>query len=46
MFYEEIRDDQGLYPPESILDKCEIFTDLGDSLRLYDDAWMEIKTAK
>ena len=46
MLDEEIRDDQGLYPPESILDKCEIFTDLGDSLRLYDDAWMEIKTAK
>ena len=46
MLDEEVQNDPGLYPPKEVLDKCEIFTDLGDSLRLYDDAWMEIKTAK
>lgn len=32
------------YPSQDVLDKAEIFVDLGDNLKLYDDAWMSIKT--
>ena len=32
------------YPSQDVLDKCDIFVDLGDNLKLYDDAWMNIKT--
>ncbi|NFO29723.1 spermidine/putrescine ABC transporter substrate-binding protein [Clostridium botulinum] len=46
MLEDPVKDDKGIYPSKEILDKCEIFTDLGDSLKLYDDAWMKIKTAK
>ncbi|NFG25652.1 spermidine/putrescine ABC transporter substrate-binding protein [Clostridium botulinum] len=46
MLEDPVKDDKGIYPSKEVLDKCEIFTDLGDSLKLYDDAWMKIKTAK
>ena len=42
---DSIKDDPGAYPSKEVLDKCEVFVDLGDSLKLYDDAWMNIKTA-
>ncbi len=32
------------YPSDDILNNCEIFVDLGDSIKLYDDAWINIKT--
>ncbi len=43
---DEVKNDTGAYPSKEVLDKCEVFIDLGDSLKLYDDAWMNIKTAK
>ena len=43
---DDVKHNTGLYPPKDILDKCEIFVDLGDSLKLYDQAWMDIKTAR
>ncbi|WP_315081608.1 spermidine/putrescine ABC transporter substrate-binding protein [uncultured Clostridium sp.] len=46
MLEDNIKYDEGVYPSKEVLDKCEIFTDLGNSLKLYDDAWMKIKTAK
>ena len=30
-------------PPQEILDKCEIFHDLGDFITVYNDAWNNIK---
>lgn len=42
---DSIKNDPASYPSKEILDKCEVFVDLGDSLKLYDDAWMKIKTA-
>ncbi len=43
--YEMLDDDiKKSYPSQDVLDKCEIFVDLGDNLKLYDDAWMNIKT--
>ena len=42
---DSITSNPAIYPSSEVLDKCEIFKDLGDSLKLYDDAWMDIKTA-
>ncbi|CAI3203411.1 ABC transporter substrate-binding protein [Clostridium neonatale] len=43
--YEMLDDEvKKSYPSKDVLDKCEIFVDLGDNLKLYDDAWMNIKT--
>lgn len=41
---EEIKNNESAYPSDEILDNCEIFTDLGDDLKLYDEAWTIIKT--
>lgn len=30
-------------PPQELLDKCEIFHDLGDFITVYNDAWIRIK---
>lgn len=32
------------YPSKEVLDKTEIFIDLGDKLRLYDEAWIKLKS--
>lgn len=32
------------YPPKSVMDKTETFIDLGDKLRLYDEAWIKLKS--
>ena len=43
---DDVKNNTGLYPSEEVLNKCEVFVDLGDSLKLYDQAWMDIKTSK
>lgn len=30
-------------PPQEVLDRCEIFHDLGDFIEVYNDAWLKIK---
>ncbi len=43
--YQMLDEDvKATYPSDDILNNCEIFVDLGDNLKLYDDAWMNIKT--
>ena len=32
------------YPPKSIIDKCETFIDLGKKIKLYDEAWIKLKS--
>lgn len=32
-------------PPQEVLDRCEIFHDLGDFIEVYNDAWIKIKAA-
>lgn len=32
------------YPPKSVMDKTETFIDLGNELRLYDEAWIKLKS--
>lgn len=41
---EEVKNNESAYPSDETLDKCEIFTDLGDNLKLYDEAWTTVKT--
>ncbi|MBW6409979.1 ABC transporter substrate-binding protein [Clostridium weizhouense] len=42
---DDIKNDKGSYPTKEVLDKCEVFIDLDNSLKLYDDAWMKVKTS-
>ncbi|GAA0077807.1 spermidine/putrescine ABC transporter substrate-binding protein [Clostridium sp. CTA-5] len=45
MLDDDIKNDKGAYPTKEVLDKCEVFIDLDNSLKLYDDAWMKVKTS-
>lgn len=40
---EETQNDETVYPDKETLDKCSIFIDLGDKLKIYDDAWLKVK---
>lgn len=31
-------------PPQEVLDRCEVFHDLGDFINVYNDAWINIKS--
>ncbi|MBE6062344.1 MAG: spermidine/putrescine ABC transporter substrate-binding protein [Clostridium butyricum] len=46
MLDDDIKNNDSFYPPDSLLDKCEVFVDLGKKLKLYDDAWMKVKTSR
>jgi spermidine/putrescine-binding protein len=39
----EIRNDPSIYPPEEVLDRCELIKDLGTTTQLIDELWTEIK---
>ncbi len=39
----ELRDDPNLYPPESVLEKCEDLGDIGNAVFVYDRMWTELK---
>lgn len=39
----ELRADKTLYLPESVMDKCDEISDIGDGIFLYDRAWTELK---
>ncbi|GKX65991.1 ABC transporter substrate-binding protein [Inconstantimicrobium mannanitabidum] len=39
-----IKSNKLLYPEKSLLDKCEIFKDLGENISKYDDAWFQVKS--
>ncbi|MAZ82015.1 MAG: ABC transporter substrate-binding protein [Hoeflea sp.] len=43
---EEIASNPTIYPPQDVLDKLQIFEDLGRDLQLYDREWTRIKTAQ
>ncbi|HQR40122.1 MAG TPA: extracellular solute-binding protein [Blastocatellia bacterium] len=40
----ELRDDPAIFPPEKMLDKCELMRDLGPVTELYDRYWTKIKS--
>jgi len=39
----EIRNDPSIYPPEEVLDRCELIEDLGATTELIDELWTEVK---
>lgn len=39
----KIRNNPSIYPPQEILDRCELIEDLGPTTRLIDQLWTEIK---
>jgi spermidine/putrescine transport system substrate-binding protein len=41
---EEDKNNPGMYPPESLIQKMEYFKDLGPNLRLYDETWTLVKS--
>ncbi|MEZ4628379.1 MAG: extracellular solute-binding protein [Eubacteriales bacterium] len=32
-------------PPQDVLDRCQIFHDLGDFIKVFSDAWTKVKAA-
>jgi spermidine/putrescine transport system substrate-binding protein len=38
-----IRNDPAIYPPQEVLDRCELLEDLGETTQLIDQLWTEIK---
>lgn len=41
---EDYINNETYMPPEELLDKCELFHDLGDFITVYNDAWNRIKS--
>lgn len=39
-----IKNDPVAYPSDDVLNKCETFVDLGDKIKIYDRAWIELKS--
>lgn len=39
---EEVKNDKSAYPDQEVLDKSEVYVDLGEARKLYSDAWLEI----
>ena len=39
----KIRQDPSIYPPKEVLDRCELIEDLGETTRLIDELWTEVK---
>ena len=40
---EELRNDPAAYPSDEILDRCEVFTDVGAAREVYNQKWLEVK---
>ncbi len=41
---DKVKNDKTAYPSDDVLNKCEVFVDLGDILKKYDDAWLQVKS--
>lgn len=41
---EEITSNPVAYPPQDVLDKSETFIDIGNDIKIYDRAWIELKS--
>lgn len=39
----EVVEMEAYYPPDEVLDRCEVFIDLGDKKELYNQAWIELQ---
>jgi len=45
MLDEEIKSLESYYPSDEVLDKCEVFIDLGEYNNIYGDIWLDVKIA-
>jgi len=43
---EETKANETLNPPQDVVDRCEFFLDISDSMDLYEEIWMEVRTAR
>jgi len=42
MLAPDVKNDPVAYPSKEVLDRCEVFEDVSDVLRLYDEIWSEV----
>ena len=42
----DIAQNQSIYPPQEVMDKLQIFVDLGRDLQLYNSEWTRVKTSQ
>ena len=40
---ESLRNNEAYNPPKSVIERCESFTDLGDAVKYYNEAWEEVR---
>jgi spermidine/putrescine transport system substrate-binding protein len=45
MLDEELLNDVTAYPPDEMIENCEVFKSLTDIIRLYDRIWTEVKAS-
>lgn len=43
MIKSEIRNNKSVYPPDSVIAKCQMIMDLGDGIKKYEDIWKRVK---
>jgi spermidine/putrescine-binding protein len=43
---EAIRSNPAIFPPEDVLSRAELITDIGEATQLYDRLWTEVKAAR
>ena len=41
---EDWTSDETYNPPQDVLDRCEVFSDLGEFIKVYNDAWSHVKS--
>ena len=39
----EWTEDETYNPPQDVIDRCEVFHDLGDFVKVYNEAWLHVK---
>ena len=44
LYNDETKENEVAYPKDSIIKNTEVFKDLGDYIKVYDDLWLEIKS--
>ncbi|MBB6481358.1 ABC transporter substrate-binding protein [Spirochaeta isovalerica] len=42
---DEVKNDEAIYPPQAVVEKCEVYVDLKDFNEVVDHAWTEIKAS-
>ena len=42
---EEEASNEVLNPPQDVVDRCEFFLDVSDHMDLYEEIWMDVRTA-